>query len=725
MNRSIGIGISVFITVLLLTQYLAFQQYRIRKGEESQRLIDELNTVSERLKETLSNSLSATNTLAFIIEQYGVPKNFDELASDLISYYDYIDAIELTDKGVITNVFPLEGNERALGLDILNYPSASAEAQKAIERGRLFFAGPLELVQGGMAVVGRLPIYINNEFFGFSVTVIKLPTLTRAIGVTSSIDRDFNYQLSKINPLTGKEEFFLSDPIDKGNKNVVSVKIAYGEWMLYVSPKYPHLVYQQAIGFSFLGLILATISSMFFYQWSTQPERLNNLVDQKTSELKHEKDLSDSIINSLPGIFYLFDRDGRFLRWNKYLETISGFTEEELKEKRPQDFSGLIESNQVLNTIKRVFERGEDEIETVLVMRNGKRVPYYLYGRRIKLDHKEYLIGMGIDISDRKKAQREALAASREKEITLNRINDGVISLDKDWNYLFINDAASIHFPAGREEAIGKNILDVDPDIINSSLWEIAKKAFETMTEREFTTYNDTLNRWFSVKIYPSENGITVFYRDITNEKEIEKETMKLIGRELHDNVVQVLTGAGLFLNIGLKKIGDTNSDLDKVNDLIKKSIEEIRMLSHDLISPFLQGETLEKSVKELFNHASKTAGFKVQFDFKEFREDLLSDRLKTSTFRILQEQCNNIIKYARPKLVIIRLSMNADQFNFEIIDDGVGFDTGIKTSGIGFINIRSRIALFNGQLNIDSSPGKGCEIRVSFPFPEKMTVRI
>ena len=722
MNRSISFGIIVFITVLLLTQYLAFQQYRIRKGEESQRITDELNNVSERLKETLSYSLSATNTLAFIVEQYGVPEDFGYLAKEIISSYDYIDALELTQKGVITHIYPLEGNEAALGLDILNYPAASAEARKAIERGRLFFAGPLELVQGGVAVLGRLPIYVDDEFFGFSVTIIKLQTLEKAIGVNSS-NKEFNYQLSKINPIKGEEEFFLSDPIDKENESVMSLEIADGEWILYVSPRYPHVVYQQAFVFSFLGLILASISGLFFYQWSRQPERLNRLVEQKTGELQHEKDLSDSIINSLPGIFYLFDKEGKFLRWNKFLETISGFSEAELREKRPTDFKGL-DADQALTTIKTVFEKGEHEMETYLLMRNGKRIPYYLYGKKIKLDRKEYLIGMGIDISERKRAQKEALAASREKEITLNRINDGVISLDKNWNYLFINDAADIHFPKGRENALGKNILEVNPDIMDSTFWEISKKAIETMSEREFTTHYESINRWFSVKIYPSENGITVFYRDITNEKKIEQETMKLIGRELHDNVVQVLTGAGLFLNIGLKKLGDTNSDLNKVDELIKKSIEEIRMLSHDLISPFLQGETLQKSVREIFAHASSTAGFKVQFDFSEFREELLSDRLKTSTFRIIQEQCNNILKYARPRRVIIKLAMDSDQFNFMISDDGVGFDPAIRTGGIGFINIRSRIALFNGEFSIDSSPGQGCEIRVSFPLPEKLAVR-
>ena len=148
MNRSINFGIIVFITVLLLTQYLAFQQFRISKAEESQSLADELNAVSERLKETLSYSLSATNTLAFIVEQYGVPQNFDDLARKIISSYDHIDALELTQKGIITHVYPLEGNEKAVGLDILNHAPASAEAKKAIERGNLFFCGTFRTCSG-------------------------------------------------------------------------------------------------------------------------------------------------------------------------------------------------------------------------------------------------------------------------------------------------------------------------------------------------------------------------------------------------------------------------------------------------------------------------------------------------------------------------------------------------------------------------------------------------
>ncbi|XOV91286.1 MAG: PAS domain S-box protein [Bacteroidota bacterium] len=723
MNRSFRIGIGVFVTVLLLTQFLAFQAYKISEIEESQTLVDVLNTISERLKKTLSYSLSASHTLAFIVEQYGVPDDFESLARNILSSYEYIDALELTKEGVITHVFPFEENKQAIGLDVFLHPIASEEARKAVERGTLFFAGPLELVQGGQAIVGRLPMYKNNRFIGFSVTIIKLHTLIRAIGVDQVGKKEFNYQLSKVNPVTEKEEFFLSDSIDKENERVMSVNIADGEWMLYVSPKSSFIGYQQAVGFSILGFILATISGLFSYQWARQPERLNKLVKQKTNELQHEKDLSDHIINSLPGIFFLFDQEGKFYRWNSNLEKFSGYSAYDFKTKRPSDFLINENAGEIMHAISVVFESGEYEIETTLSKKNGEKVPYYLYARRIILENKEYLIGMGFDISDRIHAQEEASIASKEKEITLNRINDSVISLDKDWNYLFINDAALIFFPDGRESALGKNILETSPEIEDTSFWEILKNSMETMTEREFNSYYEPFDRWFSVKTYPSESGMTVFYRDVTNTKKIEEKTMKMIGRELHDNVVQVLTGAGLFLNIGIKKLSNSNGELEKVDELIKKGIEEIRMLSHDLISPFLQGETLENSVKEIFINAGQTSGFDVEFKFIDFKEELLSEKLKTSTYRVVQEQCNNIIKYASPTQVVIRFNMDEEHFEFSIKDDGVGFDPGVRSDGIGFINIQSRIALFNGKFRVISSPGNGCEIQVSFPLPEQLVV--
>ncbi len=723
MNRYLRVGVGIFLSILVLTQFLAYQQYRITAVEQSKKLEDELNDVSERLKKTLSYSLSATSTLAFIVERYGFPQDFESLARDILSSYEYIDALELTRQGVIIDVFPLEGNEAALGLDILKLPRASMEARKAIERGSLFFAGPQELIQGGVAIIGRLPMYQDTRFVGFSVAIIKLQTLINAIGVNPSSEKEFIYQLSKINPITNEEEFFLKDPIDKNLENVTSVNIADGEWILYVGPKSNFAIYQQALGFSILGLILSLVTGLFFLYWARQPEKLNELVEQKTIELKREKDLSDSIINSLPGVFFLFNRMGKLVRWNKYMETISGFEPDEIIEKSAGDFLKDENSDEISNAIAETFDKGENEIEIILNLQNGSKVPYYLYGRKIMLGEEEYLIGMGIDISDRVRAEQTALDASKEKEITLNRINDGVVSFDREWNFVFINDAALTYIPGSRETSLGRNLVDISPNIVNTSIWDTLQKAFEAMSEREIDIFYEPLEKWFFVKIYPSENGTTVFFKDVTNIKRVERETMKMIGRELHDNVVQVLTGAGLFLNVGKRKAGGSNEDLDKVDELIKKGIEEIRMLSHDLISPFMQGETLENAVREIFTQASEAADFNVQFQFENFREELLSDKLKTSTFRVIQEQCNNILKYAHPKNVIVRLAVTEEEFSIHIKDDGVGFDPEVKSNGIGFINIRSRIDLFSGKLKIGAAPGKGCEIRVSFPLPERVVV--
>ena len=129
-----------------------------------QNIVAEAENVKDRLKTALSFSLSATKTLAFLVEAQGIPADFDSIASEIIASNKYIDALELTQKGIITHVFPLDGNADAIGYDILADPVTRNEAIQALETRALFFAGPLRLKQGGLAVVGRLPIFRNNAF---------------------------------------------------------------------------------------------------------------------------------------------------------------------------------------------------------------------------------------------------------------------------------------------------------------------------------------------------------------------------------------------------------------------------------------------------------------------------------------------------------------------------------------------------------------------------------
>ena len=85
--------------------------------------------------------------------------------------------------------------------------------------------------------------------------------------------------------------------------------------------------------------------------------------------------------------------------------------------------------------------------------------------------------------------------------------------------------------------------------------------------------------------------------------------------------------------------------------------------------------------------------------------------------FRILQEQTNNIIKYADAKNVTISLIEENSKIYLSITDDGKGFDTSVQSKGIGFINIYNRADAFGGDVDLISFPNKGCSLNIVFPL--------
>ena len=120
-----------------------------------------------------------------------------------------------------------------------------------------------------------------------------------------------------------------------------------------------------------------------------------------------EKDLSESIINSLPGVFYLFDRNGKYIRWNKNLETVTGYSSEEISRMHPLDYYKPEDAKVMKERIEEVFENNSGEATTTFYTKDGKKMDYYLSGRKAVFNGVEYLIGMGFDISDRLEAEKK------------------------------------------------------------------------------------------------------------------------------------------------------------------------------------------------------------------------------------------------------------------------------------------------------------------------------
>lgn len=123
--------------------------------------------------------------------------------------------------------------------------------------------------------------------------------------------------------------------------------------------------------------------------------------------LEKEIELSDSIINSLPGMFYLFKKDGGFLRWNKQLQIISGYSADEISKMSPLDFVDGEDVNLVSAAVEKAFKTGQSSVEVTLLTKDGREIPFYFTGIAINYGGTECLLGTGIDISAVKNLEKE------------------------------------------------------------------------------------------------------------------------------------------------------------------------------------------------------------------------------------------------------------------------------------------------------------------------------
>ena len=173
----------------------------------------------------------------------------------------------------------------------------------------------------------------------------------------------------------------------------------------------------EAIGRGHLDVTVGTTAKDEIGELSRAFDRMaENLKDVTVSrdEFSRERDFSDTVINSLPGIFYLFDPDGLFIRWNKNFEQVTEYSAEEITTIRPIDLFAGEDKQLVTEKIREVFVKGEESMEADLVSKSGRRTPHYFTGLHLTMAGKEFLIGVGIDITERKQAEEQILSAQAE-----------------------------------------------------------------------------------------------------------------------------------------------------------------------------------------------------------------------------------------------------------------------------------------------------------------------
>lgn len=446
------------------------------------------------------------------------------------------------------------------------------------------------------------------------------------------------------------------------------------------------------------------------------------------------------------------------IQWiNEAFTRMTGYELNEVIGKRPGTFLQGPESNPVIIRYMRrkIKNKQAFEIDIVNYTKSGKKI-----WTRIQCQPQFDATGkltsffsIQTDITTMKEAEEALLTSEERYRHLFNNNPQSIVLWDIDTlKILEVNDTAALQYGYKREEFLQLTVLDLRPPEDYNKIDELVKKMKQNPTKRmgiwrHINKAGDEL--FMSIVtdsiIYKGKAVMLSIADNVTEkikvEKELEKERIlkaqqindavlsaqenerQEIGRELHDNINQILASSRLYLGMAKQEKEKGYMFLDKTDMLINNAINEIRTLSHSLIPPALNESDLMEIVDDIIENTKRTTTINVQKQLSGFEDKEIGDKFKLTLYRIIQEQFNNILKYASAKNIFLHLVWEGATINLIIKDDGIGFDTNKKICGVGLMNIKTRSSLFNGEMQILSSPGNGCQLKVTFPAPPTMTI--
>jgi signal transduction histidine kinase len=330
-------------------------------------------------------------------------------------------------------------------------------------------------------------------------------------------------------------------------------------------------------------------------------------------------------------------------------------------------------------------------------------------------------------------------------ERALFTLQDGISIIEKDFTISYINSAAQdlLEKQSDRRPIAGDSFFDF-VDIQRVELHkEFISKAFEN--ESSFLEIEFPGPVWYEAGYYPmsDEPGIIshvcIKAKNITSRKLLEKKLLQerkerknklikatieaqekersMIGRELHDNVNQVLTTVKLYVELSSQEETTNKELLKRAVHQVNYCIEEIRNLSRRLAVPRLGELSLEELIRDLVETINITRKTSIKFLSYGIKNHEFRQELQITIYRIIQEQLTNVIKYAHATNVKVIVAGTQQDIAVQVQDNGIGFDLNEKSKGNGITNMISRAETIGGTLKFETSPGNGCIMTAEFPL--------
>jgi len=496
-----------------------------------------------------------------------------------------------------------------------------------------------------------------------------------------------------------------------------------------------------------------------------------------------EKNFSESAISSLPGIFYLFNEEGRYLRWNENLEKVSGYSAKEISSMVPLDFFGGQDREVIGKAIQEAFDKGKTAVEADLISSDGRKTPYYFTGMRTRIGDSTYLVGMGINITERKKAED----ALQENEVLLTSIiesmSDGILVLDPNFYYTYWNRSMERISKTSRQEVVdnGKVAWEIFPHLAEEGTDKMMREAMGGKTvERENIPYclRDGTTGFTSEVFLPLRTttgemkGVVGVVRDVTERKEAEEALRKAkedaeaanvakseflanMSHEIRTPMNAIIGMTDLALDTGLTteqgeylQTVKASSDalLTLINDILDLSKIESGKLDLDLVD-FNLADNVGDTLKTLAVRADEKGLELACRVVPDVPETLVGDpgRLR----QILMNLVGNAIKFTERGEVVVHVERGDEKENkiclrFTVSDTGIGIPRdkqqmifqpfaqadGTTTrkyggTGLGLTITKHLVEIMGGAIQVESKVGKGTSLHFSayFNLPKKPSV--
>lgn len=355
---------------------------------------------------------------------------------------------------------------------------------------------------------------------------------------------------------------------------------------------------------------------------------------------------------------------------------------------------------------------------------------------------------------------------------TLASISDSFVSYDREWRFTYVNDRAEVHLGHRREALIGRRGLDVFPE--EAAMYRELERMVERGEPAQVTIESARGSRWYDVRGYPSDDGLSVFFTDATDRKRVEETLQKAheelerrvqertaelvaaekvlrdythrltqlsrqllatqeserrrIAQDLHDEIGQALTLVQLELQVAhdATSDGETSRALEGTVAIVESVLRQVRDLSLELRPSMLDDLGLAPALRWYIDRVRQSSGLAVAFHVApELSSGRWTTELETACFRVAQEAISNVIRHAYAGHIDVSLRLSNDVLRLSIRDDGVGFDfdaartTAAHGTSMGLLNMEERMKLVGGRLSIASAPGRGTLLEATAPIGE------